>query len=58
MGKVLGPTIVDKAFLRLSNEDARDYEMAKREILNCFQLDSRAYFVLVGVKVEGHTTCV
>ena len=37
--------------------------MAKREILNYFQLDSRAYLhafrtVLVGVNVERHTACV
>jgi len=44
--KFLGPQLsvkATRAFLRLSSDGARNYDVAKSEILNYFQLDSKSY---------------
>ena len=44
--KFLGPQLsvkATRAFLCLSSDEARNYDVAKREILNYFQLDSKSY---------------
>jgi len=43
--------------LRLPNEDAKDYDTAKREILNYFQLDSKSYLhAFRSTRREGRET--
>jgi len=58
--KFLGPQLLVKAtraFLRLPNEDAKDYDTAKREILNYFQLDSKSYLhAFRSTRREGRET--
>ena len=58
--KFLGPQLsvkATRAFLRLPNEDARDYDIAKREILSYFQLDSKSYLhAFRSTRREGRET--